>query len=54
LDAWEDRYPEIVKQLREGLYVDDLITGGNTVAEIQTQKEKTIEVFDDATFTIHK
>ena len=54
LDAWEDRYPEIVKQLREGLYVDDLITGGTTVAEIQTQKEKTIEVFDDATFTIHK
>jgi hypothetical protein len=32
LDAWEDRYPEIVKQLREGLYVDDLITGGTTVA----------------------
>ena len=54
LDAWEDRYPEIVKQLREGLYVDDLITRGTTVAEIQTQKEKTIEVFDDATFTIHK
>ena len=54
LDAWEDRYPEIVKQLREGLYVDDLITGGTTVAEIQTQKEKTIKVFDDATFTIHK
>ena len=53
LDAWEDRYPEIVKQLREGLYVDDLITGGTTVAEMQTQKEKTIEVFDDATFTIH-
>jgi hypothetical protein len=43
-----------VKQLREGLYVDDLITGGTTVAEIQTQKEKTIEVFDDAIFTIHK
>jgi hypothetical protein len=54
LDAWEDRCHEIVKQLREVLYVDDLITGGTTVAEIQTQKEKTIEVFDDATFTVHK
>jgi predicted amidophosphoribosyltransferase len=43
-----------VKQLREGLYVDDLITGGTTIAKIQTQKEKTIEVFDDAIFTIHK
>ena len=28
LDAWEKCYPEIVKQIREGLYVDDLITGG--------------------------
>ncbi len=27
LDAWEERCPETVKQLREGLYVDDLITG---------------------------
>ena len=31
LDTWEGRYPEVVKRLREGLYVDDLITGGATV-----------------------
>lgn len=54
LEAWEKRHPEIVKQLTEGLYVDDLITGGTTVPETQTQKEKTIEVFNDAVFTIHK
>ena len=54
LDAWEERCPETVKQLREGLYVDDLITGGTTVQETQTQKEKTVAVFKDAAFMIHK
>ena len=54
LDAWEERYPEIVKQIREGLYVDDLISGGSTVSQTQITKEKTIEVFSDAVFTIHK
>ena len=34
--------------------MDDLITGGTTVSETQVQKEKTIEVFNDAVFTIHK
>ena len=54
LDAWEERYQEIVQRIREGLYVDDLITGGTTVSETQVQKEKTTEVFNDAVFTIHK
>ena len=34
--------------------MDDLIPGGTTVSETQVQKEKTIEVFNDAVFTIHK
>lgn len=28
LDAWEEREPEIVAELRRSLYVDDLLTGG--------------------------
>ena len=35
LDAWEQRYPEIVQRIREGLYVDDLITG-----VLQSQKPR--------------
>ena len=46
--------PKIVKQIREGLYVDDLITGGSTVPQTQIVKDKAVEVFADAVFTIHK
>ncbi len=54
LDNWEDRYPEIVKALRDGIYVDDLMTGGRTVKETEQKKATAVEVFEDATFTIHK
>ena len=36
------------------MHVDDLISGKMTVAEAQTLKEGAIEIFDDATFTLHK
>ena len=54
LDNWEDRYPEIVKELCDGIYVDDLMTGGTTVKETEEKKATAVEVFEDATFTIHK
>ncbi len=54
LDNWEDQYPEIVKELRDGIYVDDLMTGGTTVKETEQKKATAVEVFEDATFTIHK
>ena len=41
-------------ELQKSLYVDDLISGKMTVAEAQTLKERAIEIFDDATFTLHK
>ena len=54
LDSWKDRYPELTKELREGLYVDDLMTGGTTVEETAGKKVMASEVFEDATFSIHK
>ena len=54
LDSWEDRHPELIKELREGLYVDDLMTGGTTIKETEAKKATAIELFEDATFTIHK
>ena len=38
LKAWEHRYPEVVKELRDGLYVDDLMMGDATVPETKTKK----------------
>ena len=54
LDTWESQYPELIKEIRDGLYVDDLMTGGEN-AEITAEKKAiTTDVFKDASFTIHK
>ena len=54
LDIWAERYPEIVKQLREGIYVDNLMTGGMTIAETKQKKATATEVFEDTICAIHK
>ena len=54
LKAWEHRYPEVVKELRDGLYVDYLMMGSATVPETKTKKSIAKQVFEDATFTLHE
>ena len=54
LETWETRAPEVVTELRKNLYVDDLLSGGVTVGEAQYRKEHAIEIFEDASFTLHK
>ncbi|XP_028393616.1 uncharacterized protein LOC114517961 [Dendronephthya gigantea] len=54
LELWERQYPEIVKEIREGLYVDDLMVGGASIDIVQEKKDTSIEVFQDASFTLHK
>ena len=54
LDAWEKRSPLIVAELRKALYVDDLLTGGTSVEEVQEIKQGAIEIMQDATFQLHK
>ena len=34
--------------------MDDLLAGGTTVHDVQTKKATAIEVFQDASFTLHK
>ena len=46
--------PDIVAELRKNLYVDDLLSGGTTVAEAQEKKRKMTDVLSDATFKLHK
>ena len=48
------QHPELIKQIRDGLYVDDLMTGGGTVQLTAEKKATTTKVFKDAKFTIHK
>ena len=54
LDMWERRYPELVKEVRESMYVDDLMSGGETVELTAAKKATATEIFSDATFTIHR
>ncbi|XP_028414200.1 uncharacterized protein LOC114537261 [Dendronephthya gigantea] len=54
LNSWKARYPKLVEELQDGLYIDDLIAGGVTVEEVVEKKTKSTEVFEDATFSIHK
>jgi hypothetical protein len=54
LKSWEQEYPDVVKEIRDGLYVDDLMVGGSNVEEVAEKKATTTEVFEDATFALHK
>lgn len=47
LNSWESHKPQAVVELRKSLYVDDLLSGGTTV-------EQAVEIFEDATFSLHK
>ncbi|XP_028407544.1 uncharacterized protein LOC114530162 [Dendronephthya gigantea] len=54
LNAWEERMPEEVSELRKSMYVDDFISGRTTVEEAKQLKRNATEIFNDATFTLHK
>ena len=54
LNSWEESSPNIVAELRKSLYVDDLLTGGQTIPQAEDRKEKTVEIFEDASFKLHK
>ena len=44
LKQWEQKYPDLVKEIRDGLYVDDLMTSGVSVETVATKKAQAIEV----------
>ena len=44
LDAWEERQPDVVAELRKSLYVDDVISGNQTVEQAQRTKQVAIEI----------
>jgi hypothetical protein len=54
LSSQEKEFPAEVTEIRDGLYVDDLLTGGCVVEEVKHLKETAIEIFDRAQFKLHK
>ena len=54
LTSLEGEYPEVVAEIKESLYVDDVLSGGSTVEQVQTLKSSAVAIFDRADFTLHK
>ena len=54
LDTWSHKQPEIVREIKKNLYVDDLISGGTTVSKAREKKNAATEIFADAAFELHK
>ena len=54
LNSWAKKYPEEVKRLRRSFYVDDLLTGGQNLQQMQERKKIAEEIMRDATFELHK
>ena len=54
LSSQEQEFPTEVAEIRDGMYVDDLLTGGCVVEEVKHLKETAIEIFDRAQFKLHK
>ncbi|XP_074636912.1 uncharacterized protein LOC141895072 [Acropora palmata] len=47
-------YPETVLEIERGLYVDDLLSGGQTVEKAREIKDTAREIFGKASFQLHK
>ena len=54
LESQREKYSKEVEEILWSLYVDDVITGGETVPEVRTHKETAVAVFGEAQFELHK
>ena len=54
LETWRPKNPAVVDEISKSLYVDDLVSGATTTAKATTLKNKATEIFQDATFELHK
>ena len=54
LQGLKGRYPKEVDEILKSLYVDDLITGGETTKEVCHLKNTAVAIFGEAGFELHK
>ena len=57
LEKYEEEHPllkPLIEEVRRSLYVDHLISGGNTQEEARNLKESAMSVFQEAKFKLHK
>ena len=54
LDKFATQYPEQVKEIREGIYVDDINMGGSSIESVRDLKETAVNIFKAGGFALHK
>ena len=47
-------YPELIENIRNNMYVDDLVSGGNILSEVEVIKQKSIELFAKCGLNLYK
>ena len=53
-NSYKSVYPELIENIRNAMYVDDLVSRGNTLSEVEVIKQKSIELFAKGGFNLHK
>ena len=54
LESWHPKHPAVVDEVDKSLYVDDLVSGATITEKASQLKDKATEIFQDATFDLHK
>ena len=47
-------YLELIRKIRNDMYVDDLVTGGENLQEVEKVKSNSIELLEKGEFRLHK
>ena len=53
-ERYESMYLELIRKIRDDMYVDDLVTGGESLQEVEKIKSDSIELFEKGGFKLHK
>ena len=49
-----NEYPTLIGAISDDMYIDDLVSGSNTIEEVEVIKQKSIELFRKGGFNLHK
>ena len=47
-------YLELIRKIRDNMYFDDLVTGEESLQEVEKIKSDSIELFEKRRFKLHK
>ena len=54
LKQYEEKQLKVVEEIRDSLYLDDMISGGDEISKLYDMKWQMINIFKDGGFQLHK